>query len=291
MEFLKNVSLAPFTTLKIGGPAQYFCQPTTLNDLLEALQSPFKPKTILGNGSNILISDSGIRGLVIKNSVSQINYLNGSQVLVSSGTPLPYLIVDTTNHNLTGLEEFAYIPGTLGGAIYCNIHGVNKNNFDKFLVSVEVFDLQTSKIQNLPSKDLSWGYDLSEFQSKPGLVILSAILQLSPGDQSQSQNLIKKIIDEKSPKQPINSAGSVFKNPPNDSAGRIIDQELKLKGFRLGDAQISPQHANFIVNLASATASDYYSLVQKVQMEAKTKLNLDLIPEIQFLGDFSPPAK
>jgi len=291
VEFLKNVSLAPHTTLKIGGPAEYFCQPTTLNDLLEALQSPFKPKTILGNGSNVLISDHGLPGLVIKNSVFDISFLSSNRLLVSSGTSLPLLISQSMEKGLSGLEEFAYIPGTLGGAIYCNIHGVNKNNFDKFLVSIEVFDLSTLKIQNLPSKDLSWGYDQSEFQSKPNLVILSAILQLSLGNRSQSQNLVKKITDEKSPKQSINSAGSVFKNPPGDSAGRIIDQELKLKGFRIGDAQISKKHANFIVNLDHATAADYLSVIRHIQSEALSKLNLDLVPEIQFLGDFSLPTK
>ena len=233
MDILKNVTLAPHTTVKIGGLAEYFCQASTKNDLLAALQSPLEPKTILGNGSNILISDSGAPGLVIKNSVSEIKYLDNNQVLASSGTSLPLLITDTANHHLTGLEEFAYIPATLGGAVYCNIHGVNNNNFNKYLTSIEVFDSQSSTIYDLPSKNLSWGYDFSEFQQNPHLIILSVILTLSPGNTNQSQKLIGQIINDKSQKQPLLSLGCVFKNPPNDSAGRIIDQDLKLKGFPL----------------------------------------------------------
>ncbi|MEK7528046.1 MAG: UDP-N-acetylmuramate dehydrogenase [Patescibacteria group bacterium] len=291
MKFLKNVPLAPYTTLKIGGPAEYFCQATTTNDLIKALRSPLQPKTILGNGSNVLISDHGLPGLVIKNSVTNISFLSPNHLLVTAGTPLPLLINQSIKHGLTGLEEFTYIPGTLGGAIYCNIHGVNKNNFDKLLISIDIFNQKTQTTETLLAKNLSWDYDFSDFQKLSHLVILSATLQLSPGNQSQSQNLVKKIINKKSPIQPTNSTGSVFKNPPGDSAGRIIDEDLKLKGFRLGDAQISPQHANFIVNLAHATAADYYFLVQKIQSEAKTKLNLNLEPEIQFLGDFSSPTK
>ena len=291
MKFLKNVPLAPFTTVRIGGLAEYFYQATTPNDLLEAIKDPLKPKTILGNGSNVLISDHGLPGLTIINSASTINYLDNNQVLVSAGTSLPLLITDTINHNLTGLEEFAYIPGTLGGAIYCNIHGVNKDNFDKFLTSVEVFDTQSSTIYNLQSKDLSWGYDFSEFQQKPHLVILSATLKLSLGNINQSINTINQIIGQKASQQPTNSLGCVFRNPPNDSAGRIIDHELNLKGFRIGDAQVSEKHTNFIVNLGQATATDYFSVIQHIQSLAKSKLNLDLVPEIQFLGDFSLPTK
>jgi UDP-N-acetylmuramate dehydrogenase len=291
MNFLKNVPLAPYTTLKIGGPAQYFCQATTETELIEALNSPLEPKTIIGNGSNILISDHGLPGLVIKNSVSNISFPFPDTILAAAGTPLPLLIDQSIRHGLSGLEEFAYIPGTLGGAVYCNIHGVSKNNFDKFLTSIDVFNLNSSEIQHLKPNQLSWDYDFSEFQQKHHLIILSATLALSPGNQNLSQTLVKKIIDQKTPNQPMNSAGSVFKNPPNDSAGRVIDQDLNLKGFRLGDAQVSSQHANFIVNLGTATAADYYSLIQKIKGEAKIKLNLDLKPEIQFLGDFSPPPK
>jgi len=290
MEIYQNHPLAPFTTVKIGGPADTLIITHTTDKFIEALKKAKQAKTnitILGNGSNVLISDSGIRGTVIKNLSNSIEYLSDNKVKVNSGVELPLLIFDSVKHSLSGLEEFAYIPSTLGGAIYGNIHGVNKNNFDRFITEIEVFDLNNSEIRHLESKQLKWSYDTSEFKVQPNLVILSAILQLEPGDPSASKQTITDIITKKIQTQSMNSLGSVFKNPQNDSAGRIIDQELHLKAFQIGDAQISPKHGNFIVNLGHATAADYLALIKKVQFEAKSKLNIDLEPEIKFLGDFS----
>jgi len=134
---------------------------------------------------------------------------------------------------------------------------------------------------------LTWSYDTSEFKSHPEWIIISTIIQLSPGNSLQSQQKVTDIITQKSLTQSMNSLGSVFKNPPNDSAGRIIDQELNLKGFQIGDAQISPKHGNFILNLSHATATDYLALIKKIQSEAKNKLNITLEPEIKFLGTFN----
>jgi UDP-N-acetylmuramate dehydrogenase len=291
MEIFQNHPLAPHTTIKIGGPADTFIITHSTKEFIEALKNN-QNITILGNGSNVLISDSGIRGTVIKNMADSIEYLPNNQVKVDSGVNLPILINDTTNHSLSGLEEFTYIPSSIGGAIYGNIHGINQNNFDKFITEIEVFDLNSKTTKTLYPKDLTWSYDTSEFKSRPNLIILSATLQLSPGDQVASKKIITDIITQKIKTQSMNSLGSVFKNPQNDSAGRIIDQELHLKGFKLGDAQISPLHANFILNLNHATASDYLNIIKKVQSEAKLKLNLYLEPEIILLGDFeSSPSK
>lgn len=285
MEIYRNHTLAPYTTVKIGGPADTFITTDTTEEFVETLKK-YQNITILGNGSNTLISDTGIRGVVIRNQSKSIQYLTNNQIKVDSGVQLPFLLADTTNHSLSGLEEFAYIPSTIGGAIYGNIHGVNKNNFDKFLTEIEVFDLNTKTIKIINPKSLSWSYDTSEFKVQPNLVILSAILQLIPGNLDTSKQLITDIITKKITTQSINSLGSVFKNPPNDFAGRIIDQELQLKGFQIGNAQISPLHGNFILNLGHATASDYYAIIKKVQSEAKSKLNIELEPEIKFLGKF-----
>ncbi|KKQ63630.1 MAG: UDP-N-acetylenolpyruvoylglucosamine reductase [Candidatus Shapirobacteria bacterium GW2011_GWF1_38_23] len=216
-----------------------------------------------------------------------------NQVKVDSGVNLPLLITDTINHSLSGLEEFAYIPSSIGGAIFGNIHGINKNNFDRFLTEIQVFDLEQSKTYSLKSNILKWSYDTSEFATKPNLIILSAIFQLTPGDADTSRQKVIDIITKKLQTQSMNSLGSVFKNlpartgHPADFAGRIIDQELNLKGFQIGDAQISPLHGNFILNLGHATAADYYAVVKKIQSEAKSKLNITLEPEIKFLGNFS----
>lgn len=291
MEILKNQPLAPFTTVKIGGPADTLITTDTTAEFIEVLKKSDTNQIplILGNGSNVLISDSGIRGTVIRNLSNKIEYLASNKVKVDSGTQLNILIQETTNHHLSDLEEFAYIPSTIGGAIYGNIHGFNKNNFNKILLEIEIFDLSTKSLitPSLQASQLKWDYDFSEFQLYPNWIILSATLQLSPGDSQNSKKIISDIIALKSKTQLLNSLGSVFKNPPGDSAGRIIDQELGLKGFQIGDAQISFLHANFILNLGNATAKDYKAVIDTVQKQAKDKLNLNLEPEIKFLGDFN----
>lgn len=290
-----NHPLAPYTTVKIGGPADIFIHTKTSAEFIEVLKFISCQQdqgvmnhapTILGNGSNVLISDSGIRGIVIKNSANNIEFLPNNQVKVDSGVQLPLLINQLTEHALSGLEEFAYIPSSIGGAVYGNIHGVNKNNFDKFLSKITVFDIATSDIKIFNTNQLEWGYDYSSLQNKKNLIIIDCILQLLPGDSNQSRQLVNEIITKKTTSQSMNSLGCVFKNPDSDSAGRIIDQELGLKGFQIGQAQISPKHANFIVNLGGATATDYYAIIQTIITQSKAK-GFDLYPEIKFLGDFS----
>lgn len=284
MKIYQNHPLAPYTTVKIGGPADTFITTDTTQEFIDALgKYSSKTLTILGNGSNTLISDSGIRGVVIKNLSKNIEYLPNNQVKVDSGVQLPLLISDSISHSLSNLEEFAYIPSTIGGAVYGNIHGVNKNNFDKFIVSIEIFNLHTKTLIKILPSQLKWSYDTSEFKSHPEWAITSVILQLNPGNSEKSQQTVLDIVSIKTTTQAMNSLGSVFKNPPNDAAGRIIDQELHLKGFQIGNAQISPKHGNFILNLGHATAANYFALIQKIQSAAKEK-GFILEPEIKFLG-------
>jgi len=262
MDIQQNIPLAPYTTVKIGGPADFFIHTTNSKEFIEAIkygQQNNLPITILGNGSNILISDSGIRGIVIKNDSDEIEILPENKVKVASGVQLSSLINFTLDHNLLGLEEFAYIPSTVGGAVAGNIHGDDKNNFSQFVDSVE-------KIND---------------------VIISAVLKLTPGDSTLAKTKVQKIIQKKSALQPMNSLGSIFKNiEGKNPTGMIIDQDLKLKGFSIGNAQISPLHANFIVNNGHATATDYFKLIQLIQSQAQEKLNLNLELEIKLLGQF-----
>ncbi len=286
MEIFHHHSLAPYTTVKIGGPADTFITTDTTEEFLEVLTKYSSSSlTVLGNGSNVLISDSGIRGIVVKNLSANLSYLPDNKIKVDSGVQLSSLINDSIKHSLTGLEEFAYIPSTIGGAIYGNIHGTNKNNFDKFVDTIEVFDLESKAIKSYTSTNLKWSYDSSEFQSHPHWIIVSAVIKLQPGNSSISKKIVTDIIAQKSLTQSLNSLGSVFKNPPNDFAGRIIDQELGLKGFRFNDVQISPKHTNFILNLGHGTASDYLAVINKIQTYAKSK-GFHLEPEIKFLGQF-----
>lgn len=334
MDLIKDQILAPFTTLKIGGPADYFIQVNSTQELIEVLSSTdIKPITILGNGSNVLISDSGIRGLVIKNTSNEINiqtntpkinenfvktytqrlenepdkYLDftkldydesnlpTSEVEISSGCLLSYVINWTLDRGLTGLQWFAYIPGTIGGAIVHNIHGGSYHIAD-YIKSITVFDLNTKKTVTYQKSGLNWQYETSFFLDNPHLIIISAVLNLFHGDTIKAKSVRDAWMAQKIRVQPMNSPGSTFQNPSLDicqkiwgeqkSAGWIIDHELNLKGYSIGDAQISPQHSNFFVNTGHATSSDYKKLVDYVQEQVKSKFGFTLLPEIKFLGKF-----
>ncbi len=341
-DFQTNVPLAPYTTLKIGGSAEYFKIVTKQSELFEVLK--FVSKQIedcslkiedfhlLGLGSNCLISDSGLSGLTIINKASQIKiknedsrlkiedfsvtytqrkendpeiYLDFSkidydesdlptqEVVVTSGTSLPYAINYLISQGLTGLQWFSYIPGTIGGAVYQNIHG-GKYHFSDYLVSVKVFNLDTGKTEIYKKVDLDWRYETSFFQQHPEQIILSARLRLFKGDAQLAKNVVSAWVAQKIKVQPMNSPGSAFANPSLEicqkiwgeqkSAGWIIDHELNLKGFQIGDAQISLQHSNFFINAGHATSADYKKLIEYVQKQVKGKFGFDLIPEVKLLG-------
>lgn len=301
----QNHSLAPYTTVKIGGPADIFVHTKSSQDFKNILKEisnllsrgvlQYAP-TIIGNGSNTLISDSGLRGIVIKNDFQEIEILPNNKVKISSGTQLILAIKYLAQHQLSGLEEFAYIPASIGGAIYDNIHGFDKTNFSELIESIETFNLKTGEIKNINTNQSEWSYDHSPFENQPDLIIISAVLKLKPGNTQEIQNKADTIFKDKSTKQLMNSLGCAFKNPSPEvcqkiwgepkGTGWIIDHELNLKGYSIGDAQISPLHANFIINNGHATAANYLKLVKYIQSQAQEKLNLTLEPEIKFLGEF-----
>ena len=296
-QIFQNHPLAPYTTLKIGGPADIFIDTPTIDqftsilnfvyqknpskspldrgDFHQTAPCPVKGRdgegflTVLGNGSNVLISDQGLRGLVIR-------HLN----------PLQAIIQQTLAQNLVGLENFAYIPASLGGAIVSNIHGFDKTNFNKYLDTITVFNLKTGQTENLEASKLTWGYDQSEFQSKPHLIILSATFHLQKGDGITARQKYDEIVKNKAQTQPLNSAGCVFKNPKDLSAGKIID-DLGWKTKSVGGAQVSPLHANFIVNTGETTAKDFYTLATSIQSDVLAKTGINLEFEIKLLGNFS----
>ena len=284
-----NHPLAPYTTINIGGPAQIFVHTTSPHQFISIIKlvhtNNLNPITILGQGSNTLISDHGLPGLVIKNSGNHID-IKHQLATISSGTSLGWAINHLLDHNLTGLETFGYIPASIGGAIFSNIHGFDKSNFSQFIDTIDVFDLKSGQQKTLKVTDLKWGYDYSPFQSLPHLIITAATFKLQKGDADLARQTLANIIKTKSATQPANSLGCVFKNPDHDSAGHIIDS-LGLKGKTTGGAQISPLHANFIINTGAATATDYYQLARQIQQTVKTKTGIMLEFEIKLLGQFN----
>ncbi|MCA9370162.1 FAD-binding protein, partial [Candidatus Woesebacteria bacterium] len=318
--------LAPYTTVKIGGPAEVFCQVDTTKDLADLTiyaKQHALDITILGWGANTLIADRGIRGLVVKNTANAVAVLpsvpegalssrvvprwddtarqqhlpqkhvtHGEHVAVrvDAGTPLSYLINTLLQQNIVGLEWFARIPATLGGAIYNNIHGAHTFISD-YIHSVEVVG-EDGRIHTLPANKLAFAYDYSRFHHT-NEVILSAILLLYKGNGTKA---LKQSIDWAKAKKhhPQNSLGCIFQNLsaqdqarlalPTPSVSYVIDQVLDLKGFTIGGARVSEKHAAFIENTANATADEYLAVIKHLQAVAREQSGVQLQPEIFFKG-------
>ena len=282
----KNVSLKNYTTFKIGGKAKYFCEAKTKKDLANAISMAKKirlPFFILGGGSNLLVSDKGYKGLVIKILNTKYQILN-TKIVTEVGVPLSKLISLSAERSLTGMEWTVGIPGTVGGAVYGNAGSFGKSMKD-IVKEVEVLDVKNLdfKIYNL--KDCKFAYRESVFKKNKNLIILSTKLSLKKGKKKEIENKIKEYLKYKKQTQPLNfsSAGSIFKNPRGFFAGELIEK-CGLKGKRVGGAKISEKHANFIVNFGGATSKDVKKLINLAKKSVKKKFKVVLEEEIQYLG-------
>ena len=331
LEFLPEAVLAPFTAIKIGGPAEVLVTVEQSEDLLSLLQycrARSIAVTMLGWGANTLIADRGLRGLVIRNvtksltihpaagadsnstttkiqarhttvttaqDFSALDYEESPDtervnLTVASGWPLPSLIATLLAQGITGLQWYARIPATLGGAIVNNIHG-GTHFISEVVTSVRVLT-PDSEIVTLSASDCAFGYDYSRFHTSKE-VIIDAQLQLWRGDATRAQATVAEWAKRKSA-QPQKSLGCVFQNISSDeqrraglptpSVGYIIDQVLGLKGTRVGGAQISTQHAAFIENVDNASAAEYLELTAMIMTATREKLGIMLKPEIFFMG-------
>lgn len=282
----QDVPLANLTTARVGGKARYFLVAQSAGELADDvsfLWSENIPLFILGNGSNLLISDSGLDAVVIHNKAKAIVVDDSPSILAESGANLGTVARQAALHNLTGLEWASTIPGSLGGAVYGNA-GAHGGDMSKSLVLANILHRQKGQL-SLTGEQMAYGYRSSALKRDPGsAVILSAQLKVTKGDAAS----IKAQMDENSAKRrnsqpPGASMGSMFKNPQGDYAGRLIES-AGLKGASIGGVQVSPVHANFMVNNGSATAEDIHRLILLVQktVQEKTGVHLDL--EIELLG-------
>lgn len=274
MKFKKNVLLKNYTTFQIGGPAKYFYIAKNKTELIEATKQAKKlklPFFVLGGGSNLLISDRGFKGLVIK-----------------FGQPLSLYVSK-------GLEWAVGIPGTIQGAVWSNA-GAFKKSMKDVVKEVEVFDTKTGKVKIFKNKNCRFSYRDSIFRKEKNLIILSVKIK----SKKSNTKKIKKYLDYRKKTQPLEfpSAGSVFKNPVGFSAGELgeedkssssafaaarLIEECGLKGKKIGQAQISEKHGNFIVNLGGAKAKDIKKLINLTKKSVKNKFKINLEEEIQFL--------
>ena len=289
MQIKKNIKLAALTSFGLGGPADYFVETNTKEEIVEAIEW-VKSKNIqyfiLGNGSNVLIADKGIRGLVIKNQNAKIKMQNKKskfKIISDTGVSLAKLLNFAVKHNLSGLEDLAGVPGTVGGAIVGNA-GTKNDSIGQLVEKVTVLS-EDGLIYDLTQPECQFTYRQSRFQKTK-----ETILQVEFLLKKDKLDLIKKRIDQTlqtRKNQPQGkSAGSIFKNPTKDkTAGFLIDQ-CGLRGKKIGQAQISPEHGNWIINLGGAKAADVVKLIRLCQKEVKNKFQIELELEIKLVGEF-----
>lgn len=278
---LKNEPLRKHTTMGIGGNADYFVKVNSLKGLKEVTEYALNRKIktfVIGNGSNLIVSDSGFRGIII--SIKNLNriYVTGSRARVFAGADLNKTINYLENKGLYGLESFCGIPSSVGGAVTMNAGAFGKRIGD-FILSVET--LADGKLNKYDKEDCRFGYRKSRFIT--GKETVYAVTFVLSDKKSETKAEILKKRAEKQPKG--RTCGSVFKNPDGDFAGRLIE-EAGLKGEKIGGAQISVKHANFIINDGSATARDVVSLIKLAKKRVKELFGVDLKEEVRYLGEF-----
>lgn len=284
---LKQVSLKDYNTYKIGGKAKYLIHPNDKDSLVDLIIYLKETKTkffILGNGSNIVFSDDLYDGVIIKlDNLNKICF-DENKVIAEAGVMLPRLAIEAINHGLKGLEWATGIPGTVGGSTVGNAGAYKSCMFD-FIDSVTIID-ENNEIKALKKDDIFYKYRHTSFKDNKNLIILDVTLKLEYGDKKESLEIVKRRLEKRKDTQPLDypSAGSVFRNPEGDASGRIIEQEVGLKGKTIGGAKVSEKHANFIINIGNATGKDIKDLITLVHDEVLHKTGIDLIVEQEFVN-------
>ena len=286
-----NFSLADQTSYRVGGQAQWYAAPRSQ----EALEATFEwfehqdiPLMLLGAGSNLLISDRGIDGLVISTRFLRHRKFDAEtgRITVAAGDPIASVAWQAAKRGWRGLEWAVGIPGTVGGAVVMNAGAHNQCTADCLIEAVVVSPDGT--VEKLTPKDLNYSYRTSCLQGRQKLV-LEATFELEMGFSPQEMMAItQQNLQRRKSSQPYDkpSCGSVFRNPTPHAAGWLIEQ-LGLKGYRIGDAEISQRHANFILNCGQAKAQDIFRLIRHVQEQVESRWSLLLEPEVKILGEFS----
>lgn len=292
-----DVPLAPYTTFKIGGPADYLYRARTEEELARSILLAREmeiPVFLLGLGANILVGDAGFRGLVIRNEVDAIEFLDGGRVRAGSGVVVFHqLIQETVSRGLGGLHHFVGIPSTVGGAIWQNLHFLSpppereRTVFIEEVVESARLLTEEGTSTEVGGDYFQFGYDYSILHDRDD-VVLSVVFALEPTPEASMRDTIKENLQWRDDRHPdlwlYPSAGSIFQKIEGVGAGRLIDQ-CGLKGHVLGNAQIFHKHANIIVNLGGATAADVRGLIDLAQSTVERELGYTLQPEIGFIGE------
>ncbi|HJZ71786.1 MAG TPA: UDP-N-acetylmuramate dehydrogenase [Vicinamibacterales bacterium] len=292
-----NAPLAPLTTFHVGGPARWLIETRSSDEVLRALRIAHDQRvrvTLLGGGSNVLISDRGVDGLVIRPRGGDVARVADGRIRADAAVTINGLVRWTINHGAAGLEAWAGTPGTVGGAIYGNAHFGGRLIGD--LVDSVRIASRDGAVQEVPAPAMAFGYDRSRLQSS-GEILLSAVFRVTSGDPGSLRASARASLAFRKRTQPLDSpsAGCVFQNPepgrdavPDGmpwSAGALVDR-AGLKGAVAGGARVSPAHGNFIVNDGSATAAEIKQLIDRCRAEVRDRFGVELREEIVYLGDW-----
>lgn len=286
-DVLIDEPMSQHTSFKIGGPSDFYLRPNTvdeLTDILHICKEFALPVYILGNGSNLLVTDKGIRGVVIEvfKRFSMIE-IKGNQVKAGAGVLLSTLANQVAKNELTGLEFASGIPGTLGGAVFMNA-GAYGGEMKQVVTQVTVVSRE-GKIQVLEAKELDFGYRHSAIQELDSIVV-EATMELKSGELAEIKSLMLDLNGRRKEKQPLEmpSAGSTFKRPEGYYAGKLI-MDAGLSGYSIGDAQVSEKHCGFVVNKGNATFSEVYDLIQYIKKTVKEQFGVELHREVKIIGE------
>jgi UDP-N-acetylmuramate dehydrogenase len=286
-EIKEKEPLSNYTTIKIGGPADVFIEPTSVENLKKTMDLIRKYHInwrVIGRGSNLLVSDKGIEGAVIKlgENIAHIE-INGDSIQVGGGYSLISLAVMISKKGLSGLEFASGIPGSVGGAVYMNA-GAHGSDISKILTEAHVL-FEDGTLEWVTNEEMAFSYRTSVLQEKRPGIVVECKFQLTSGNKDEIVAQMLKNKDYRKVTQPWNfpCAGSIFRNPLPHYAGKLVEEE-GLKGYKIGGAQISNMHGNFIVNAGNATAEDVLQLIQFVKKTIYDKHKIEMVPEVEIIG-------
>ncbi len=289
----QNAPMSEYTSWRIGGPADWLLEPASFAGVLAAMdfcQEQRIPLTIIGRGTNLLVSDKGIRGAVLRigDNLNRVEYLPGNLVRAEAGVLLAALSHQTAADGLSGLEWACGIPGNLGGALMMNA-GAYGSSIGEYVTEVEAAaynEAETGRavLRKLGAEELHFGYRSGCLA--PGMTALRVTMQLAPGDAGEALAKIANTLQTRRQNQPLEypSAGSVFRNPEGSHAGYLVEQ-AGCKGLTVGGAQVAEKHGNFIINIGGATAADVLQLISEVKEIVAAKTGYLLEEEVRLLGE------
>ncbi len=288
MEFYENEPMRYHTTFRTGGPAKYFYKVSSIEDLIKVLDECNDKKikyTIIGNGSNLLVSDLGYDGAIIQiyDKFDKIS-VSGNIIKAEAGALLSKIAAVARNNGLTGMEFASGIPGTLGGAVVMNA-GAYGGEMQDLIESVDV--LSDGMVRRYTCEEMKFGYRKSILTENKGMVVTGATIRLMPADKEEISKRMRELNRQRTLKQPLEypSAGSTFKRPEGHFAGKLI-MDSGLSGYKIGGAMVSPKHCGFVINTGDATSQDIYNLIIEIREKVYRTYGVSLEPEVRIIGDF-----